>query len=70
MHDLKMSLEARQVELKSRAAEAQTAENMLKDYERQLRGLHVTTSTTLSIHHLSNTYTFYEPVFQCLMLAD
>ena len=36
-----MSLEAKQVEMKSRAAEAQTAENMLKDYEKQLRELHV-----------------------------
>ena len=44
-----MSLEARQVELKSRAAEAQTAENMLKDYERQLRELHVSLPSSYRI---------------------
>ena len=41
VHDLKNNLEARQGEIKSKSAEAQTAENMLKDYEKQLRELHV-----------------------------
>lgn len=41
VHDLKMSLDARLVELRNRGAEIQTAGNTLKDYEQQIRALHV-----------------------------
>ena len=41
VRELRMSLDARQVELRNRAAEAQSAENVLKDYEQQIRDLHV-----------------------------
>lgn len=41
VHDLKMSLDARLVELRNRAAEVQTASNTIKDYEQQIRALHV-----------------------------
>ena len=37
MRELKSSLDARQVELQNRAAEAQAAENVLRDYEQQIR---------------------------------
>lgn len=36
-----MSLDARQVELRNRTADVQTAENLVKDYEQQIRDLHV-----------------------------
>ena len=41
VRDLKGAVNARQVELRNRAAEAQSAENALKDYELQIRELHV-----------------------------
>ena len=41
VRDLKSAVNARQVELRSRSAEAQSAENALKDYELQIRELHV-----------------------------
>ena len=41
VHDLKMSLDARVMELTNRSADVKTAENTLKDYEQQIRALHV-----------------------------
>jgi len=41
VRELKMSLDARQVELRNRTADVQTAENLVKDYEQQIRDLHV-----------------------------
>ena len=41
VHDLKMSLDARIMELTNKTADVRTAENTLKDYEQQIRALHV-----------------------------
>lgn len=41
VHDLKMSLDARIMELRNKCADVKTAENTLKDYEQQIRALHV-----------------------------
>ena len=47
VHDLKMSLDARLMELRNRTADVQTAENRLKDYEQQIRALHVRPSRNI-----------------------
>lgn len=52
VRELKTSLDARQVELRNRAAEAQSAENVLKDYEQQIRDLHVRPFHKPALHRM------------------
>lgn len=51
VHDLKMSLDARQMELHNRVADVQSAANTLKEYEQQIRDLHVSQNLRIGAFH-------------------
>lgn len=44
-HDLRMSLDARNMELRNRAADVQAAESTMRDYQQQIKGLQVVKQT-------------------------